>query len=227
MKEKDPSAFIKSLPSFFADEFHKLQDSLMDAEVSGKGGRVLMFTSSQSQEGVTSIVLGFGLFLARADGPDRVLAVEANVRNPSWLETLDLKQQDGLQAVMEEKVQAEAAILMLHDLGISVLPADRSTGSSDMLSSESYRRKLKNLFTELKLRYQFVLVEAPPTLPFVDARVISTFCDAVIVVLEANRTRAEQINDALNGLKAAGANVLGIILNKRDFHIPDYVYRFL
>jgi len=227
MKEKDPSALIKSFPSFFSDEFRKLQGSISDAKLVGNERRVLMFTSSQSQEGVTSIVLGFGLFLARNDGPDRVLAMEANVGNPSWLETLGLKQENGLQDVLEEKVPVEEAILMLRDLGISVLPAVKSSGSSDMLSSESYRRKLKTLLAELKPRYQYVLVEAPPTLPFVDARVLSTFCDAVIVVLEANRTRAEQINDALNGLKAAGANVLGIILNKRDFHIPNYVYRFL
>jgi len=171
-------------------------------------------------------VLGFGLFLARSNGEDRVLAVEANVRTPSWMETLDLKQENGLQAVLEEKIPVEEAIVILRDLGISVLPAVKSSGSSDLLSSESYRERLKTLLAELKLRYRYVLVEAPPTLPFVDARVLSTFCDAVLVVLEANRTRAEQINDALNGLKSAGANVLGIILNKRNFHIPDYVYRF-
>ena len=50
---------------------------------------------------------------------------------------------------------------------------------------------------------------------------------ASFLVVESERTRSEVVDHALDRLKSAGADILGIILNKREFHIPKGVYRFL
>jgi Mrp family chromosome partitioning ATPase len=51
--------------------------------------------------------------------------------------------------------------------------------------------------------------------------------DGVVFVVESNKTRAEVVDQALKRLKARGANIKGLVLNKRVFHVPNFVYRFL
>jgi Mrp family chromosome partitioning ATPase len=46
-------------------------------------------------------------------------------------------------------------------------------------------------------------------------------------VVEANNTRAEVLDRACDRLKRSKANIWGMILNKREFHIPGWIYRFL
>ncbi len=226
MRAKDPADLINSFPSFFDDEFHKLRDAIAAPDSRGGRPKVLQFTSAQFDEGVTSVTLGFGVFLGTIYGQDSILAVEANFRRPSFRKTFGLTPADGLQAVLGQQTQAAKAIQRVSSQ-VSVLPADGTQNGGDLLSSKPFRGRLRSLLAEMGNQYRFVLVDTPPVLPFADARVLSGFVDAVIVVVEANRTRAEQINDALDGLRSAGADILGIILNKRDFHVPNYVYRFL
>jgi len=51
--------------------------------------------------------------------------------------------------------------------------------------------------------------------------------DAVVVVVEAEITRAHVVQDVCNKLHAQGAPIIGLILNKRRFYIPPRVYRWM
>jgi len=70
-------------------------------------------------------------------------------------------------------------------------------------------------------------VDSPPVIPFNDATRICEVTDGVVLVVESERTRSEVVDHALDRLKSAGAEILGVVLNKREFHIPKGIYRFL
>jgi Mrp family chromosome partitioning ATPase len=70
-------------------------------------------------------------------------------------------------------------------------------------------------------------VDTPPVVPFVDSDIVAGFADSVVIVVEANSTKAEVLNIAINRLKAVEAKIGGLILNKRVFYIPKWLYRFL
>jgi Mrp family chromosome partitioning ATPase len=225
MKDKDPKALLSSFPLQFGDELHKLHQALTG--VIGRPPRVIQFTSSQFDEGVTTVTLGFGVFLGRIHGPDSVLAVECNFRRPSFQDLFGVAQDKGVQSVLAGNCQIEEAVFRSQDPAISILALETGGGAVDPLSSEAGRLGLKTLFNSLQEKYRFVLVDIPPVLPFADASMLCGLSDGIVLVLEANRTRAEQVNDALDRLRSAGAKALGIILNKREFHIPNYIYRYL
>ena len=56
---------------------------------------------------------------------------------------------------------------------------------------------------------------------------VAPLCDGVVVVLEAARTRAPVVTQLLSNLQAVHARVLGTVLNKRRFHLPAALYRWL
>jgi hypothetical protein len=58
---------VTQFPSAFSDEFHGLHDSL-SAEAAAGRSQAIQFAASQRGEGVTTILLGFGIFLSELYG---------------------------------------------------------------------------------------------------------------------------------------------------------------
>ena len=59
-----------------------------------------------------------------------------------------------------------------------------------------------------------VIFDTPPLALFSDALAIGAQCDAVILVLDAKRTRLKSTRDTIASLQAADAMVLGIVVNR-------------
>ena len=51
--------------------------------------------------------------------------------------------------------------------------------------------------------------------------------DAGVLVVEAERIRREVIQRSIGTLEDLGANILGVVLNKRRYPIPGFIYRML
>ena len=81
--------------------------------------------------------------------------------------------------------------------------------------------------SDLRQRFRFVLIDSAPIVPFLDGCILASVVDAVVFVVESDRTRSEVVDHAIENLRSRGAKILGIVLNKRVFYIPNYIYRFL
>ena len=101
--------------------------------------------------------------------------------------------------------------------------ADPSQRTSNLLNSEH----LKIRFAELRKEFDYILVDVPPLNQYADAMAIGQIMDGLVLVVEADSTRKESALKALETLRAAQIEVLGAVLNKRSFPIPEFVYRRL
>jgi protein-tyrosine kinase len=216
----------RKLMSSSGEEFHQLHQSII-ARTGSVGAHVLQFASPQLSEGVTTTVVAFGLFLSDLYGPDSVVLVEANFRNPTFGKLFGLPPERSLLKVLQREEDLEVSVAVIGDTNLSVIPAGRRSGTRDILSSEQFKVNLEGALTELKESYRFILVDSPEVIPYVDSCIVSRMVDGVIVVVEANRTRSEVADHAIEKLELAGANILGLILNKREYHIPEWIYRFI
>jgi Mrp family chromosome partitioning ATPase len=95
--------------------------------------------------------------------------------------------------------------------------------SSGLLNSECFKLRLQ----ELKKEFDHVLIDAPALNLYGDAVAMGRIADGVVVVLQADATRRESALKALETLRAANIEVLGAVLNRRTFPIPDFLYRRL
>ncbi len=72
-----------------------------------------------------------------------------------------------------------------------------------------------------------IFIDAPPILADVASMVLTRSSGGVVLVVEAERTRAPIVEQARRAIESNGGRLLGVVLNKRRYHIPPAIYRRL
>ena len=217
---------FKELASSFADEFYRLDRALFPRD-SSTASRAIQFTAAHFSEGVTSTTLAFATFLAKVHSPNSIIVVEANMRRPSFPELLKIEPDKSLAGILQNSEPLEEAIQQTNYYGFSALSAVSGVGSEKALERGARLENLEGVLAELKKMYRYILLDSPPVIPFVDSTIITGMTDGVVFVIESNLTRSQVVQNAIERLKSGGGEILGLILNKREFHIPKWIYRFL
>jgi Mrp family chromosome partitioning ATPase len=153
-----------------------------------------------------------------------VCLVDGNLRSPSLAELLGVANVRGFadSLLVEGHIrnfskQAFPSNLWLLSAG-SVLP-----GSAGLLNSE----RLKTRTEELRKEFDYVLIDAPALNLYTDGIALGRVADGVVVVLQADSTRRESALKGLENMREAGVAILGAVLNRRAFPIPNFVYNRL
>jgi capsular exopolysaccharide synthesis family protein len=202
-------------------EHHRLKYNLLRLNP-GKKIKALLFSSPTRGEGTSTVLINFATSLA-ADG-DRVLLVDANLRNPSLHGAFDLERENGLtelllnQRTLEEVIK-ETGIPHLFVITSGVFFSNPFV----ILESDS----LKTRTEEMKANADWVLIDCPAITSCNDAASLAGSVDGLILVVEAERTRWEVAENARKSIKSGNGNVLGVVLNKRRYHIPNWLYKRL
>ncbi len=165
--------------------------------------------------------------MARLHPSNEVILVEANLRHPFIARNVEPERGRLFAGVLQRSTHLRDAIKKVDKYGFSVIPAGRPKMTDSVVSYESDLDRIPEVLDVLKDKFRYILVDSPPVIPFVDVTRMSEVTDGVVLVVESERTRSEVVDYALDKLKSAGADILGIILNKREFHIPKKIYRFL
>ena len=92
---------------------------------------------------------------------------------------------------------------------------------SELLGS----KRMRELMDEMKEHFDLIIFDAPPVLAATDAVLLSTQCDATLVVSRAGQTRDYDLDSALEALNGVGAAVIGTVLNGFDV-TKSYGYRY-
>ncbi len=75
--------------------------------------------------------------------------------------------------------------------------------------------------------FDFVLVDSPALSTGQRPMRLGQAVDGVFLVVEAGKTKREQIEQAQRHFAASGARLLGAILNRRTYAIPEAIYKIL
>jgi len=80
---------------------------------------------------------------------------------------------------------------------------------SELLGSQ----RMKNLVLSLKEEFDYVIVDAPPSMVVTDPVILGSFLDGVVFVVRYGKTRRDVIVRLKQKFQEVGANMLGVILN--------------
>jgi polysaccharide biosynthesis transport protein len=80
---------------------------------------------------------------------------------------------------------------------------------------------------ELRQEFDRVLIDAPPLNLYSDAVALAQLVDGLILIIEADVTRRETAREVTENLRQAGVKILGAVLNKRTYPIPERLYQKL
>jgi len=79
----------------------------------------------------------------------------------------------------------------------------------------------------LRATFDNILIDCQPLKHSSDAAVLAASVDGVVVVVEAGRTRRDEILNARRTIEVAAGKLLGFVLNKRRYPVPEWLYKRL
>ncbi len=183
--------------------------------------RVVVFAGVDRGNGCSEICAQVADVLAK-NIKGSVCLVEANLRSPRLPGMFGTTNHHGLtEALLQEgPVRAFAKPVRGEKLWL-LSSGSLATDSPQLLHSQ----RLKARLTELRQEFDFVIIDVPPLTPYSDAIGLGQIADGLVLVLEANSTRRDAAFQVAENLRAASVRILGAVLNKRTYPIPDSLYR--
>ncbi len=153
-----------------------------------------------------------------------VCLVDANLRAPSLPQFFGVTNHWGLtDSLLKEGAIRSFAKQVYRDNLWLLSCGSLAVDSPNLLNSEQLHLRL----AELRKEFDYVLIDVPPVNQYSDAMALGQITDGLVLIVEANSTRKESALKAMETLRGAQVEVLGAVLNKRTYPIPESVYRRL
>jgi len=195
----------------------------IDALLPNAGKMVLQFIGSRAGEGVSTIVREFAAMAETRLGKS-VLILDANQIERDQQRFFRITNSCGWDEAVSESEAMEKAICRVGDSNLHVSGLSRR---SDEISPLFDACQLKNFFSTLKMRFDLVLIDSSPVTTGADCMALTRCTDGVVLVVEAEKTRKPVAENMVAKIRKSGGNILGLVFNKRRYHIPASVYKLL
>lgn len=184
--------------------------------------RALLFASAAEGEGASGVAASFGIVLASTG--ERVLLVDGNFRNPLLHELFAVAKSHGTAELLSGQEKLKQVIKTTHVSNLSLVTAGSlPQNPSSLFVPEATDAAIR----QMKKEADWVLLDAPAITTFNDAVALGPRTDGVILVVRAEKTRWEVARNGRERLEAGKATVLGVVLNDRKLHIPEWIYKRL
>jgi Mrp family chromosome partitioning ATPase len=184
----------------------------------GRVPRLVVFCGIEEENGSGSVCAGAGRAIALL-GAKSVCLVDANVR------TSPLSHVFGVDSAIPfpGKPASFREQCLLIDRNLYFASTDMLFDSRGaLLSVPDLKLRLK----QLQDTFDYVLIDAPGSSVCGDATALGQLTDAVILVIEANRTRRNNARRAKETLEASGVRLLGTVLRNQSCPIPGRLLKW-
>ncbi|WP_241384817.1 polysaccharide biosynthesis tyrosine autokinase [Rhodococcus sp. CH91] len=205
-RHEEPAIVFADANSGDAEAYREMRTNLQFLEVDNPP-RAIVITSSLPSEGKTTTAVNTALVLAEAG--HSVVLVEADLRRPRVSKYLGSLGEAGLSTVLANQASLEDVLQPTRFDGLWVLAAGGLPPNPSELLGSAHAREV---IEDLRSRFDYVIIDAPPLLPVTDAAILTNIADGALLIARYGKTTREQFTRAVGNLRAVNANVLGTIL---------------
>ncbi len=185
--------------------------------------RNFLICAANPGEGGTTVALG--LALAAAEVQDQpVLLIDGNFAHPQVCAALGVPELYGFGDLLAGRIGAHSAVQatgvpQLMVMGAGVAPLNHV----GLLESPAGKKLLGCLNQE----YATIIIDGPAVNTFPESVLYAAQVDRTFLVVHAGSTRVQVVSAALAKLDNGGSAKVDLILNRRTFPIPPWIYRRL
>jgi capsular exopolysaccharide synthesis family protein len=213
-----------------AQAFRMLSTNL-DFTSDGERARKILITSAVSGEGKSTTAANLAIALARRG--HHVVVVDLDLQGPSLADLFSLDGHVGLTDVAVGNANLRDA------LAVAGTSGNGARASSDLRQSSRHesrgtlevvpagplpvepgefvmRPAVESIIDQLGTRADFVLIDTTPMLVSGDPAVLSTYVDAVMVVVRLDRIRQPTLDELNRSLAALPCPKLGVVVTATD-----------
>ena len=231
LRAKNRLVMLDSPTGVQAEAFRMLRTNL-DFATLGRSARTIMVTSAVEQEGKSTTIANLAVALARTG--QRVVLVDLDLRRPFLHRFFDLDS-PGITQVALGHISLEEALVPVAIADarqrwkangngngnghgavkgiLEVLPSGPTPPDPGEFVGTAV---LSEILEELRMRADFVLIDAPPVLHVGDAMALSTKVDGILVVTRMQVVRRHMLNELARQLANAPTPVLGFVVTAAD-----------
>jgi polysaccharide biosynthesis transport protein len=201
--EKPLSAYAEAIKSVFT------QVHLAHANPSAQ---VVLVTSTLPGEGKTTFAMSLAASIANS-GHETVV-VDLDLRHPSVARELSQPIELGLIECISDRLGIDAIVQTdRHEPNLHVIPVkNRTSNAVDLLGTPL----LRSLIAELRCRYEYIILDSPPILGFSDTQIAAQLADAVLLVVQWEKTSEIAAADAVELLLRNRVPIVGAALTQVD-----------
>jgi Mrp family chromosome partitioning ATPase len=214
---------LKALDLHIEDTMTALYQNVLAVLPEVPGGRSIQFIATRADEGASLLVREFAKVLAL--GLDKkILLLDAHYNAPSQFPYFRVKAEHGWDECVLEGLSIEEAT---HQVAKEPLYISQMTVRGESGRRAMDHASLGQFFKGLKERFDLILIDSPAATESTDGLAMCRRADGVVLVLESEKTRRQVAEDVRKKIEAHGGNILGVLLNKRRFPIPAFIYNLM
>ncbi|MCZ6766687.1 MAG: CpsD/CapB family tyrosine-protein kinase [bacterium] len=181
----------------------------------------LLFTSAANGEGTTTIATNFARFLAM-QGMTRVLVVEMNARNPAFASEFSMNGDRGVTDYFTSRTELTSLVQPLEGINLDVL----HIGTPEPTTIQVNLSKVFPRFmAEARRHYDTVIIDAPSIINFPETPAMAPHVSGVVLVVHTRKTKREVVQRAMDAIRNFDGRILGVVLNRKRYYIPNFIYK--
>jgi capsular polysaccharide biosynthesis protein/MinD-like ATPase involved in chromosome partitioning or flagellar assembly len=212
-------ARVPRAPRAAGDAFVSLALSLTHDRAGGSPAGILLVTSAGPGEGTPEVALG----LTRAFGVigRRAIAMEADLRDPTFAERLGAAPTGGLAAVLAGTAGLDGELAAVGPRAAAVPAGFTSEVPQALLAGD----RMEATVEEACGRADVVVIAGAPAGVVGDSLAVADLVDKVLLVARDDVTRPDELRRALRALTDAGVPPAGVVATVRPRRRPLDVLR--
>ena len=204
-----------------AEAYRVLRTNILFAGRKSETQTTISVVSGGAGEGKTTTM--FNLAVVFAQQGDRILIVDSDLRRPSMHRYLKVSNNIGLTNYLLGQVTIDEVIQTTELPSLHFIPSGKLPSSSMGILSSA---KMKEFVAEMKGRYDYVFLDAPPIMGVSDASVLASMVDMCVLVVQYRKYPQLMTQRAKEMVTKVGGELVGVVLNNINISQDSYYYYY-
>ncbi|MCA8951656.1 MAG: CpsD/CapB family tyrosine-protein kinase [Planctomycetes bacterium] len=183
--------------------------------------RSIGFCAIGEDEGSNTLAANLALFLGSKG--KRIALVEAALRGEALADVFHATPAPGLAEALTERSSLRDALRLEVAPGVDLVPAGQPADPFWAFTGDGFRDVLRQLHAD----HDLCIVDVPGLNRAPEAGLVVRALDAVVLVVEANRHRAQVVERNIGVLRSLGTPVLGSVVNELVHDVPTMVEKLM
>ncbi|GJL65256.1 MAG: hypothetical protein NPIRA05_02270 [Nitrospirales bacterium] len=219
VKERNPFPFTR----LYQDSELLVLAQNIAARLPDPEKNVIQFIGSKEGEGTSTLVRELAVTLAQ-QSTKPVLLIEADHIKPFQYQAFGVEAKPPLDQLLHEGNALNGVLAQVQETNLFL--ATLSSESQSSLTRRSFWGGA-NMWKAVRDKFSLILIDSSPVSSTPDCLAVCGTVDGIVLVVEAEKTRAVVVHNVKEQILMNQGNLLGMVFTKRKFHVPKFLYKML